>query len=183
MNRWLKMTALVFALPCVAVAQGAAPATPVANPVTQALRDMAASNGKNMVAAAETMPAEKYDTKPTPGQISYAHLVLHVAQSNNFLCSKISGQAPPKDDGLTDTAGKDKLVAAIRASFDYCTQALASTDDSGLGNMIALSSTRNFTKARVMMILAYDWADHYSAQAGYLRSVGLLPPTAAPPKQ
>ncbi len=192
MNRMLKITAALLALPCLAAAQAAAPApaaapamqaAPVANPVSQALRDTMVNSSKNMVGAAETMPADKYDFKPTPGQITFAHLVLHVAQSNTLLCSKISGQAPPKDDQLTDAAGKDKLVAAIKGSFDYCSQVLANVDDSGLGNTLTLFGTRTATKARTMMILAYDWADHYSAQAAYLRGVGLLPPSAQQPKQ
>lgn len=192
MNRWLKLTAVIVAFPCLAVTLGAqqaaaqapaAQAAPVANPVSQALRDTMVNSSKNMIAAAELMPAEKYDYKPTPGQITFGHLVLHVAQSNTLLCSKISGQAPPKEDELTETSGKDKIVAAIKGSFDYCSQVLANVDDSGLGNSLTLFGTRTATKARTMMILAYDWADHYSAQAGYLRSVGILPPSAPQPKK
>jgi DinB superfamily len=189
MNRSLKLAAIFLALPCIAAAQAAAPApaaaqaAPVANPLSQALRDTMVNSSKNMVGAAELMPPDKYDYKPTPGQISYAQLVLHVANSNTLLCSKISGQAPPKDEQLTEAAGKDKLVAAIKGSFDYCSQVLANVDDSGLGNMLTLFGTRTATKARTMMILAYDWADHYSAQAAYLRSVGILPPSAPQPKK
>jgi hypothetical protein len=125
------------------------------------------------------MPADKYGYKPTPDQITFGHLVLHVAQSNVILCSKI-GSAPPPQITATDTDGKDKLVAAIQTSFDYCTQILAKADDSNLGESLQLSPTRSMTKAGVMITLAYDWADHYSAQAGYLRLNGILPPSAQP---
>jgi uncharacterized damage-inducible protein DinB len=190
MKRLLSVAAMALACPCILLAQGmhtAVPGnTPMANPVSQALRDLEVSSAKNMVAAAEAMPADKYDYKPTPEQITFGHLILHIAQSNTGLCSKISGQAPPAAEQLTETSGKDKLVAAIKASFEYCGQVLPGVDDAGLGNTISLSPTRNFTKARTMMILADDWADHYSSEAAYLRMNGILPPTApqpAPPKQ
>jgi DinB superfamily len=169
-----------------AFAQGGAPApatqvttTPAPNPVSDQLRTLVPRYAKNMVGAAEAMPADKYDYKPTKEQITFAHLVLHVAQSNNILCSKLTTTPPPQSDAK-DTDGKDKLVAAIKASFDYCSEVLAKADDSGLGTSVSLSATRTMTKAGVMITLAGDWYDHYSAQAGYLRLNGILPPSAQP---
>jgi len=34
---------------------------------------------------------KKYGFKPTPEMNSFGHLVIHIVQSNNVLCSKISG--------------------------------------------------------------------------------------------
>ena len=193
MKRIQSFALLLAAFPLVGFAQqGGAPtpasqltASPSANPVSDTLRQLAPRYAKNMVGAAESMPADKYDYKPTTGQITFGHLVLHVAQSNFTLCSKLTTTPPPASDAK-DTDGKDKLVAAIKASFDYCTDVLAKADDSTLGTSVSLSATRSMTKAAVMITLAYDWADHYSAQAGYLRMNGILPPSApqaAPPKQ
>lgn len=169
-----------------AFAQGGtpAPATQVTasaapNPVSDQLRTLVPRYAKNMVGAAEAMPADKYDYKPTKEQITFAHLVLHVAQSNNILCSKLTTTPPPQSDAK-DTDGKDKLVAAIKASFDYCSDVLSKADDSGLGTSVSLSATRTMTKAGIMITLAGDWYDHYSAQAGYLRLNGILPPSAQP---
>ncbi|HUK31327.1 MAG TPA: DinB family protein [Candidatus Acidoferrum sp.] len=153
--------------------------SPVPNPVSERLRQLLPQYSKNMIGAAQSMPAEKYGYKPTPEQITFAHLVLHVAQSNVLLCSKI-GSAPPPQLTATDTDGKDKLVAAIQTSFDYCTQVLAKADDSNLGESLQLSPTRSMTKAGIMITLACDWYDHYSAQASYLRLNGILPPSAQP---
>jgi uncharacterized damage-inducible protein DinB len=180
MNRCLTITTVLLAFSLSALAQQAA--SP-ANPVSQSLRDLESRSAKNMVAAAEAMPADKYDYHPTPAQMSYAHLILHISQSNTQLCSKISGQPAPQAEQLADTAGKDKLVTAIKASFDYCGQVLANVDDSGLGNMITLFGNRQATKAAAMFGLANDWADHYSTQAAYLRMNGILPPTAPQPRQ
>ncbi len=155
-------------------------ASPAANPVSDMLRQLLPRYAKNMIGAAQSMPADKYGFKPTPEQITFGHLVLHVAQSNILLCSKIGSAPAPPQITATDADGKDKLVAAIQTSFDYCTQVLAKTDDSNLGVSVQLSPTRAMTKAGVMITLACDWYDHYSAQAGYLRLNGILPPSAQP---
>ncbi len=54
--------------------------TPLANPVSGFVKAGVARYEKNMVAAAEAMPAEKYGFKPSPEMNSYGHLVMHIAQ-------------------------------------------------------------------------------------------------------
>lgn len=167
-------------------AQGGTPApatqlttSPAPNPVSDTLRTLVARFSKNMVGAAELMPADKYDFKPTPQEITFAHLVGHIAQSNFGLCARISGAPAPQTPAVTDTDGKDKLVASLKASFDYCTEVLAKADDSALGVNVG-NAARPSTRAATMITVAYDWADHYSAQAVYLRLNGILPPSAQP---
>ena len=130
-----------------------------------------------MVAAADLMPAEKYNFKPTPEMNSFGHVVMHIAQSNYFLCAKISGQAAP-DVKLADTDGKDKLVAGLKASFEFCSTALAGVDDSKLSDPVTLFGNRQTSRAGALITLSDDWYDHYGAQAMYLRLNGILPPTA-----
>jgi hypothetical protein len=162
-------------------AQDAAPAGPVTNPVTTTVKSQLTRYEKNMVAAADLMPAEKYNFKPTPEMNSFGHVVMHVAQSNYFLCAKISGQAAP-DVKLADTDGKDKLVAGLKASFEFCTTALAGVDDSKLSDPVTLFGNRQTSRAGALITLSDDWYDHYGAQAMYLRLNGILPPTAQPAK-
>src|ERR1700738_3984366 len=76
--------------------------TPVANPVSSFVKQQLVRYNKNMVAAAEAMPAEKYSFKPTPEMNSFAHLTIHIAEGNNGLCSQISGTPAPTSDKLTD---------------------------------------------------------------------------------
>lgn len=155
-------------------------AGPVANPVTTTIKAQLARYAKNMVAAAQSMPAEKYNYKPTPEMNSFAHLTMHIAQSNYFLCSKISGQPAPEMK-LADTDGKDKLVAALKGSFEFCTMVLANVDDSKLSDPMVLFGGRQTSRAGALITLSDDWYDHYGAQAVYLRLNGILPPTAQPP--
>jgi hypothetical protein len=159
--------------------QEAAKLETVANPVSTAVKNQLPRFSKNIVAAAEAMPADKYGFKPTPEMNSFAHLVMHIALSNNGLCSKISSMTAP-DAKMTDTDPKDKLVAALKASFDYCAAALEKVDDSKLGEQMMMFGNHPFSRAGVLIILSDDWYDHYGTQAIYLRLNGILPPTAQP---
>ena len=179
MRKFGVVMAGLLACGAVCAGQDAVPAGPVANPVTTTVKALLTRYEKNMVGAAELMPAEKYGFKPTPEMNSYGHTVMHIAQSNYFLCSKISGQAAP-DLKLTDADGKDKLVAALKGSFEFCSTALAGVDDSKLSDPLTLFGNRQTSRAGALIILSDDWYDHYAGQAIYLRLNGILPPTAQP---
>jgi DinB superfamily len=151
-----------------------------ANPVSNMLRQILERSAKNIPAAADEMPADKYSYSPTPDQMTFGHLVLHITNFNNLMCSKISGTTAPEAPKLADTDPKDKLVPALKSSFDYCTQALAKVDDSNLGESLTVFGDRKMSKAGAMMIYASSFSDHYGAAAMYLRLNKLIPPTAAP---
>ena len=153
----------------------------VANPVSTFVKAGVGRYEKNMVAAAEAMPAEKYGFKPTPDMNSFGHLIMHIAQSNNTFCAKISGKAEP-DVKYVDSDPKDKLVAELKDSFAFCSSALAGVDDSKLGEQFILFANRPFSRGAALVSLAGSWTDHYATQAMYLRLNGILPPTAQPPK-
>src|SRR5450755_3984943 len=84
MKRTLAIPAVLL-LAASAIAQTAA--APVKNPVSSALRDILPSRQKNTIAAVEAMPADKFNYKPTPEQNTFGHLVAHMVEANNMLCS------------------------------------------------------------------------------------------------
>src|ERR1044071_7396162 len=96
------ITLAVLPLSLAAQAKTAAttPATPAAStsPVADALRQMQQRFARNLIAAAEAMPAEKYNYRPTPAQMSFAQIQVHLAnEGNDLLCSKLAGAPePPK---------------------------------------------------------------------------------------
>lgn len=158
----------------------------VVNPVSGFVKSGIARYSKTMVAAAEAMPAEKYSFKPTPEMNSFSHLIMHIAQTNKALCAKISGQMAPdakieeSDTKMAETDPKDKLVGALKESFEYCTTALDKVDDSKLGDQMMLFGNRPISRGGAFVALAGSWTDHYATQAMYLRLNGILPPTAQP---
>jgi uncharacterized damage-inducible protein DinB len=150
----------------------------IKNPVTTVIKEIVPRQQKNLVAAVEEMPADKFSYKPTPQQMSFAHLVLHMTESNYVLCAKASDLPQPKHEDLKDTDGKDKLLTALKSSFDFCNTALEKVDDSKLGDTIEARGGRKEPRAWALIALTNDWADHYGAAAMYLRLNGMLPPTA-----
>ncbi len=176
--------AMAIALNGAAYAQENKPAAaaestaPVANPISSMVKTLMGRFSKNMVGAAEAMPADKFGFKPTAEMITFGHLTLHIAQGNNALCGKISGTTAPDLSKVAETDPKDKLVAALKESFDFCSTALAGADDSKLGDPMTLFGGFPASRGGAMVILAGSWNDHYSQQAIYLRLNGVLPPSA-----
>jgi len=153
------------------------------NPVTTVAQQILPRQQKNLVAAVEEMPAAKFAYKPTEQQMTFGQLVLHIIGSNNHLCSTIGDIPEVKAPvPLKESDGKDKLVSALKASFEFCTTALGKVDDSKLGDEVELFGGRKGPRAFALIALTNDWADHYSSAAMYLRLNGLLPPTAQPKK-
>jgi hypothetical protein len=118
MKRILLTLAFAFAFAASTFAQMAAPSAsaapaaapqavaPVKNPVLTVLRTVLPARQKNTLAAIDAMPADKFAYKPTPDQMSFAHLVIHIAESNNGLCAKIADVPAPKVDELKETIPK-----------------------------------------------------------------------------
>ena len=175
MKKTLLISALLL-LAVLAIAQ-TAPA-PTKNPVSGALRDLLPGRQKNTIAAIEAMPADKFNYKPTPDQVTFGHLVAHMIEANNLLCSKAAAVPAPKVEEAKDTDAKDKLVSALKASFDFCSDALAKMDDSKLAETTEGFGGKQVSRAWAGLVLASSWADHYAEAAMYLRLNGVLPPTA-----
>jgi len=179
------LTALAI-MPASLAAQAAAAAPPAApaapapstSPVADALRNMEQRYSRILVGAAEAMPAEKYSFRPTPAQMSFAQIQVHLAnEGNDVLCGKTAGVEPPKRTAVDTMATKEQLVARLKETFTFCEQAFAKLDDSKLAEPISMFGM-NLTRAAAVLITVGDWADHYSQEANYLRLNNLLPPTA-----
>src|SRR5213592_256975 len=122
-----------------ALALCAAPAVGAAqqNPVADAFRAMEQRHAKNITDAAEEMPADKYGFKPTPAQMSFGDVIAHLIEDgNDNLCGAASGQKAPTRPKLTGADPKDKLVAGLKESFQFCSTALGSIQDAQLGDSV-----------------------------------------------
>ena len=168
----MKLVALILLLSSAGFTQEAK------NPISNVLREMLPSRAKNTVGAIEEMPADKFNYKPTPEQMTFGHLAAHITDGNYFFCSNVGDVPRPKMEELQGTEGKDKLMSAVKASFDFCTTALAKADDSKLNDNITWFDGKPRARAWAFVALASSWADHYGMAAMYLRLNGLLPPSA-----
>ena len=113
----MRLSLVVLALATCLLAPAAAAQS---TPVSDAFRKGEERASRHLVAAAEEMPADKYGYKPTPAQMSFADVIAHLAEGNDFLCGQISGAAAPKRAEVKPGAGKDKQVARLKETFDFC---------------------------------------------------------------
>jgi hypothetical protein len=175
MKRTVVIPALLFLAP---VARAQAVPAQTQNPVSAALREILPGRQKNTVAAVEAMPADKFNYKPSGDQRTFGQLVDHIVETNYLLCGKAAALPARTVEEMKDTDAKDKRVAALKASFDFCSEALAKMDDSKLTETTEGFGGKQVTRAWISLVLAGTWADHYAEAAMYLRLNGVLPPTA-----
>ena len=101
--------------PSSSAAAMAAPQAPVKDPVTAGLRVLLPRSRNNTLGAISAMPADKFSYKPTPDQMSFSHLVVHIVGFNNSFCAKAANVAEPKIEEVKESDSKDKLLAAARS--------------------------------------------------------------------
>lgn len=174
MEDFMKRSLLVFIVLLSAAVLG----QQAKSPVSDVARTMLASREKATIAAFDEMPADKFGYTPTPDQMTFGHLAAHIASANYYFCSNAGNVPQPKMEELKGTEGKDKLVAALKASFEFCGSTLAKADDSRMNESITGPDGKPRTRAWAFMALSSSWADHYGMAAMYLRLNGLVPPTA-----
>lgn len=168
---------------CLCLAACLAPvalAQTIANPITGTVKSVMARSEKNMVAAAQLMPEDKYGYKPTPEQMTFRHLIRHATMANYSFCSKLTGATTPTAAKgiMTGQPSKAALVSGLEASYAYCKSRFAKETDTGLGKPVHLFGPNPMSRGGGMITMTDDWTDHYAIAAYYLRLNGILPPTA-----
>ena len=148
------------------------PAFAQANRISNFARDALAQSSKEIIAAAKQMPADKYGFKAPPDDITFGYLLLHVADINYPLCSLIGGAPAPKLPQLKETEAKDILIERMKASFEFCTAALAKLDDSGMQQTLDLGGAK-MSRAMTILTLTGTWTSHHELQLKYMQLNGI----------
>ena len=78
----------------------------------------------------------------------------------------------------SDADPKEKLVAGLKASMDYCGEQFSKMTDANLSEMVPFFGGRQITRMGAALAVVTDFADHYAGLSIHLRMNGLLPPTA-----
>lgn len=133
--------------------------------------------GSRLVAAFESIPEAQYAYRPTPTQQTVGYIAQHLEDANYSLCARLGTARRPMTakDSLPDTIKaqwpKDTLVVRLKASLLFC--------DDILERLPALESP---AIASTLLAFETDLAEHYAQVASYMRMLGLVPPSALPPK-
>lgn len=142
-----------------------------------------------LLQALDSIQQSRYDFRPTPVQQSVGHIAQHLESSNYELCSRFGAQPHimTAKDSLADTVKarwpKDTLINRVRASLVFCRAAIQQLTDAQLADTLMAatpSGPQPVLRARYLMLLITDLAEHYGQLAGYMRILGLVPPSALP---
>jgi DinB family protein len=127
---------------------------------------------RNLEAAADAMPANKYGFKLTEGQMSFAEWLNHSTERNYSDCAALKGEPAPdaakKVPGLKEKA---EVSQALKDSLAYCAAAIEAIDDQRVLSSPALTYS--------LLHVAVHNNEIYGNIAGYLRVSGIVPPSTA----
>jgi uncharacterized damage-inducible protein DinB len=127
--------------------------------------------------AAEELPESTYSYKPTPDVRSFGQLVGHVAGAQYLFCAAALGDPPRNEDDIEKSRKtKAELVAALKASTQYCTRAYGQTDKAAQGKTKLFGQER--TRLFALGLNATHDAEHYGNIVTYLRLNGIVPPSS-----
>ena len=126
-----------------------------------------------------TMPADKYSFKPVDSIRSFAQQMLHLASGNLLLMSAASDQPTPPFfkmdlEHSTRAQAKDSVMYYVTASYDYCINAVKSSDVAKWGERI---KSMNDETRYALMMKAFEHQTHHRGQTTiYIRLQGIKPP-------
>jgi len=140
-----------------------------------------------MMGVANAMPAEKYGFAPSSavfapsqkteyiGVRTFGAMLIHIAQANYFYGGGLSGLKPGIDvKALSDLKDKDKILAALQASFVFEHKAIATLTPANAFESVRGDTTRASLAGGVV---AHGF-DHYGQLVEYLRMNGIVPPAS-----
>ena len=127
---------------------------------------------RNLEAAADAMPAEKYGFRLTDGQMTFAEWLNHSTERNYTDCATLKAEpVPDVGKGPITLSSKVPVTQALKDSLAYCAKALESVNDQ------QVIATPQMSYAFLHVIVHNN--EIYGNLAGYLRVNGIVPPSTA----
>jgi uncharacterized damage-inducible protein DinB len=130
---------------------------------------------------AAAMPAQFYDFKPNPDEMTFGEQMIHIAGSNVFRFQQITGVQPPFpfDPAKPPAPNKQTVLKLLEQSFDYVIGVLPGITTEQLKRTWHIPSWkgRPDPDGRAMILNMFVHAAHHRAQCEvYLRAKGIKPP-------
>ena len=179
----MKLLLAVSMFAVAALGQGAPPPT-----IASAIDREISSVEKQILDAAEAMPEDKFNFSPESlnipggdykGVRTFAVQVKHIAASNYFIWSPLTGDKLPED--LTDGNGpenlktKAEIIKFLKDSFALGHKAAATLTTE---NMLQTPAGSKSTRLHLATFGVAHAFDHYGQMVEYLRMNGIVPPAS-----
>jgi uncharacterized damage-inducible protein DinB len=130
-----------------------------------------------ITAVAEELPENKYSYRPTPEVRSFGEMFGHVAGAQYMFCAMATGEPPRQEDDIEKSKkSKADLVAALKASTEYCNKAYAQDDRAAQGKIKLFGQER--TRLHALGMNATHDAEHYGNLVTYMRINKMVPPSS-----
>jgi uncharacterized damage-inducible protein DinB len=146
---------------------------------------------KQIVSAADAMPAVKYGFAPTDGEFkgvrTFGQQVKHLAATNHILAAAALGEEPPADAG--DEQGpetvrtKAEILDYLNASFAHLARAIDAIGDTNAAvksSPISPLKGPETTRLALTVESLIHAFNHYGQMVEYLRMNGIVPPASRP---
>ncbi len=135
------------------------------------------------LAVAKAMPADSYNFRPNPEEMSFGQVMAHIALANLSACNRASGMPRPAIPGKIAAWNKDpKLdvdrdtaIQFMNESFTFCASAVNSMTPEKLSAMVGPEG-RQMSAFEVLWSYFTHTAHHRGQAEVYLRVKGIKPP-------
>src|SRR5579863_2408997 len=145
------------------------------NPNSDDARQTYAFIKKDLLRAAEKMPAEDYSFRTVPEVRTFAQMIAHVTDAQVRMCGVVKGESPTAN--AASKTGKAELVAALKASFDYCDPVYASMTDAVGAAKVKWVRWEMSKLGLLNWNISHD-NEMYGIIAAFLRLKGFVPPSS-----
>ena len=183
-RRWVPSLGAGLIVAAVSVSGQAPVSAPAPQTFPIYLQGQYASLERNIIGAAEKMPAEHYAFKPVPEVMSYAQLLGHVIDTQYFFCNEVAGGAnPAAGKHLDQIADKETMVPAVKEAFAYCDGVFAGLTGENALQMLTLGTPprqRQSARANALTFVITHGNEHYGNLVTYMRIKGIVPPSSTP---
>jgi hypothetical protein len=129
-------------------------------------RDWSSQKGR-IVALAEAMPAEKYEFRPTPPQMTYGEQLLHLAEAHVAQLKKLDTGGTVPAPSLPKETTRPAVTRAVTEAYDY-------------GAAVLAKASGQLTPPQVQAIVRAmnNAMNHYGQCVVYLRLNDIVPPAS-----
>ena len=125
------------------------------------------------LAVAEAMPAESYDYKPNPEELSFGQLMVHIAAQNSDSCASATGTKPLAEPAATD---RPTAIKFLTETFDKCAKELDAMPPEQLNKEVYKFQGKPVLASEALWYTFTHMAHHRGQAEVYLRMENMKPP-------
>ena len=145
------------------------------NPFSDDARQTYALIKDSVVKAAEKMPADQYSFRTVTEVRTFAQMIAHIADAQFRMCGVVKGET--RTDNAASKTTKPELVAALKASFEYCDPVYAAMTDAAGAAKVRWARWDMSKLGLLNWNISHD-NEMYGILGAFLRIQRLVPPSS-----